>query len=289
MYNRFSIISKIFFSTKRRRFFTFLSVTAIFQFIMIAGVHAVKPVQGILGNEALVGTILILITLSPVIWWFTTKEDKIIKQLKASVDERETLLKEMHHRVKNNLQIIASLIKFQSLHTKDAEAQECLNICLSRLQIIGMVHQRLYKTDQLTKIDFNEYITTFTQNLILIYGTDPLNIHVNIKADDIYFNIETAIPCGLLINELVSNCLKHAFPEGKGTIDINLSKIPGNKCRLVVKDDGKGINDDDFKKLSSYGFELINALTSQINGELEINREKGTEFMITFSPEYIES
>jgi len=255
---------------------------------MIAGIHSLKPLQGLLGNEALAGTILILLTLSPVIWWFTTKEDKIIKQLKASVDERGILLKEMHHRVKNNLQIIASLIRFQSQHTNDAEAKECLNICLSRLQIIGMVHQRLYKTDQLTKIDFEEYISTFTQNLITMYGVDTSNIHVNIHADEIYFNIDTAIPCGLLINELLSNCLKHAFPEAKGKIDIQLHQVSDNKFKLVVKDDGKGISDVDFKKLTSFGLELISALTSQLNGELEINRDKGTEFIINFSPEYIE-
>ena len=210
-------------------------------------------------------------------------------EISKSLDEKELLLKEIHHRVKNNLQIVKSLLNIQSRYIKDENLLKCFNESRDRIQSIALIHELLYKGKNITRVDFPEYIRKLTNYLFESFGISKENINLEVDAADIAMSIDIAIPCGLLVNELVSNALKHAFSgkEGGGVI----IKLLGSKNRegnfkLSVKDNGIGIPDEFLKEAGSetLGLRIIRNLTRQLDGSISIDNTCGTEIVITFPP-----
>ena len=207
------------------------------------------------------------------------------QSVQASLAEKEVLLKEIHHRVKNNLQIISSLLDLQSQHTTAESAAEMFRECQSRVRSMALVHERLYRSHDLAKVDFAGYIESLTDHLLQSYWTDQqaLRLELDISADA-RLSIDTAIPCGLLLNELVSNCLKHAFKgRENGLLRIQLVHVPEGKLRLTVADTGIGLPEGlDVKGAHTFGLQLVSMLVKQLNGNLSVDRTSGTTFNILF-------
>lgn len=206
-------------------------------------------------------------------------EDKI----KASLEEKSLLLQEIHHRVKNNMQIISSLLSLQSNYVQDSEVHDILKESQNRVRSMAMIHEKLYQSKDFSRVDFGEYIQNLNSSLFHSYVIDPERIKIRTDVKDILLGIDTAIPCGLLINEFVTNSIKHAFPNGmKGEINVKFASIDG-KIILTVSDNGIGfVNDIDFQNTKTLGMQLINTLVGQIDGTLEISSSNGTKFRITF-------
>ncbi len=208
---------------------------------------------------------------------------KAEEKIKASLEEKEVLLREIHHRVKNNLQIISSLLSLQSRFIKDKEDAEMLKESQDRILSMALIYEKLYLSENLAYINCNEYITDLVNSLYLSYST-ARSITVTTEVEDVRLPIDTAIPCGLIINELVSNCLKHAFPGmGKGEVRVSLRSINGS-IELIVADNGVGIPEDfDFENTESLGLHLVTILVEgQLSGKITLSRKEGTEFCITF-------
>jgi PAS domain S-box-containing protein len=207
------------------------------------------------------------------------------KEIKKSLKEKEMLLSEIYHRVKNNMQIITSLLRLQSRHVREEEYREMFKESQNRIISMSLVHEKLYQSKDLTQIDFNDYIRDLIKGLFQSYGANKGNIALNIYVNTISLGIDFAIPCGLIINELVTNSLKHAFPDGrKGEIKIVLHSTDENMIELVVGDNGIGIPEDmDFKITKTLGLHLVTMLAeNQLHGDINLNRNKGTEFIIKF-------
>jgi PAS domain S-box-containing protein len=204
--------------------------------------------------------------------------------LKSSLKEKEVLIKEIHHRVKNNLQIISSLLNMQSGQVKDRDSYRLFQESQDRIKSIALVHEKLYQSEDLASIDYAEYIKKLTDHLLRSYGANPERIKLQIKADGIFLDINTAIPCSLMINEMVSNALKHAFsPAGGGLILIEMRKDAKNRYHLTVHDNGSGFPDDvDYRNSSSLGLQLVNTLVEQLRGKIELEKGLGTTFKILF-------
>jgi len=207
------------------------------------------------------------------------------EKLTASLKEKEVLLKEIHHRVKNNLQMIDSLLNLQSAKIKDAGLASVLKESQSRIRSMALVHEKLFQSESLSKISFGEYIKGLTSHLFQLYGMNNNYVNLITDLEDIFLDIDTAIPCGLIINELVSNCLKHAFLNGMdGEIRIGLHEGDTHKITLTVCDNGIGIPKDlDIESTKSLGLKLVKLFVDQIDGSIEINRTVGTSFKILFS------
>ena len=174
-----------------------------------------------------------------------TEEKKNKDILESSLKEKEVLLREIHHRVKNNLQIISSLLNLQSSFIKDQSALKMFQESNLRVRSMAIVHEKLYRSEDLYRVNFNEYIVSLVRYMYQIYGIDPSQIKMDISVKDVFLDINSAIPCGLIISELISNALKHAFPDGqKGEIKIIFDQIKQGKYRLVVEDNGVGLNRD---------------------------------------------
>jgi len=212
-----------------------------------------------------------------------TDRNNVENQLKTSLNEKDMLLREIHHRVKNNLQIISSLLNLQSRYIEDEDALDVFTESQNRVRSMAMIHEKLYKSESMSKIDFGEYITDLTDSLFYNYRVGPSKIELNKKIDKIFFDVDTAIPCGLIINELITNCLKHAFPgDNNGSIGIELFKRDDNYV-LNVNDTGVGFPDDiDFKNTESLGLQLVNNLVNQVDGTIELDGNDGTRFNIIF-------
>ncbi len=202
----------------------------------------------------------------------------------ASLMEKEVLLKEIHHRVKNNLQIISSLLNLQSEYIQDKQDLDIFKVSQNRIESMALIHEKLYQCKDLAQIEFAEYIQDLIANLFCSYEVNSNAISLNINIDNIFLGIDVAIPCGLMLNELILNCLKHAFPSGRaGEIRIDLSSNNENQYTLIVSDNGIGFPQDlDFQNTDSLGLQLVNALTNQLGGTIELNRKVGAEFKITF-------
>jgi two-component sensor histidine kinase/uncharacterized membrane protein len=207
------------------------------------------------------------------------------EQIKASLREKEILLQEIHHRVKNNLQVISSLLYLQSTSVKDRQSLEILQDSQNRVRTMALVHEKLYQSEDLAKIGLGDYICSLTNNLFQSYGIHPKVVKLKVSVDEVYLGIDTAIPCGLIVNELVSNCLKHAFPDGReGEIQIELWADGDGRYNLTVSDNGIGFPPDlDFRSTSSLGLQLVNNLTRQLRGTIGLDRTGGTAFKITFA------
>jgi two-component sensor histidine kinase len=204
--------------------------------------------------------------------------------LTDSLDEKVVLLKEIHHRVKNNLQIISSLLSLQTRHIKDEQALEMFANSGNRIKAMATIHEKLYQSEDLARVDFVEYIQSLVSSLFQTYQVNIENICLKIEVDDILLDLDQAIPCGLMLNELVSNSLKHAFPDDRqGEISVHLGMEDTENYLLVVKDSGVGFPADmDFRSTGSLGLQLINTLTTQLEGRIELDSRVGTEFRIVF-------
>jgi two-component sensor histidine kinase len=207
------------------------------------------------------------------------------EQIKASLGEKEVLLKEIHHRVKNNLQVVSSMLQLQSRNIKDKETVEMFQESRNRVRSMALVHERLYQSRDLARVDFAKYIQSLANYLCRSYGVNTNVIQLKTNLHDVFLGVDTAIPCGLILNELVSNSLKHAFPEGReGEIHIELRSDSDDKFTLMVSDNGVGLLKDlDFRNTESLGLQLVNTLVNQLEGTIELDRRDGTAFKITFS------
>ncbi len=213
-----------------------------------------------------------------------TERRRAEEQVKTSLKEKELLLREIHHRVKNNMQIISSLLKLQSAYIKDKKYSDIFKESQNRIISMSLIHEKLYQSKDFAKIDTKGYIKELVNGLVQSYEV-PGRIKININVDIVSLGINTAVPCGLLINELVSNSVKYAFPDGRtGEIKISLHPIEDNKIELIVSDNGIGIPENiDFRKTNSWGLRLITILAeNQLHGEINLDRNKGTEFRIIF-------
>jgi len=204
-------------------------------------------------------------------------------QLKSSLKEKEVLLKEIHHRVKNNLQVISSLLRLQAGYIKDEEALDIFKDSQNRVRAMAMIHENLYQSTDLARIEFSDYISNLTNNLIRCYSVNR-NINIKLNIDRVLLRIDTAIPCGLIINELVSNSLKHAFHENQtGEISIEFLDLSQGKYSLSVSDNGIGFQEDiELPKKHSLGLQLVWNLVEQLEGSIAYQAKSGTEFNITF-------
>jgi PAS domain S-box-containing protein len=206
------------------------------------------------------------------------------EQIKASLREKEVLLKEIHHRVKNNLQVTSSLLKLQSGFIQDPQAREMFAESQNRIRSMALVHEKLYQSSDLSRIDFSDYIKSLTSLLFRSFGVDRERIALKIEGDHIFLSVETAVPCGLIVNELLSNCLKHAFPEGRaGEIAVGVYSREPAWCVINVKDNGVGLPKElDLEQTETLGLQLVRTLAGQLRAEVEVVREGGTEFRIRF-------
>ncbi|MDP4190210.1 MAG: PAS domain S-box protein [Bacteroidota bacterium] len=207
------------------------------------------------------------------------------EQIKASLKEKEILLKEIHHRVKNNLQIISSLLSLQSEYIKDKQSLALFNDSRNRVKSMALIHERLYQSSDLGRIDFSEYIHELVGFLSRTYLTDSQSVAIEMDLESIYLSIDMAIPCGLIINELVSNSLKYAFPSGEnGKIKICFKAESSKDYMLLIEDNGVGIPSDiNFRETTSLGLQLVNNLVDQLKGTIDLLDEKGARFLIKFS------
>jgi len=214
-----------------------------------------------------------------------TQRKRAEEQLRASLREKEVLLKEIHHRVKNNLQVVSSLLSLQAEQTKDRQTFEAFRESQNRIRSMSLVHEKLYRSPDLTRIDFAEYVPSLATALFRSYRVDAATITLNLDVAQVFLDIDTVIPCGLIINELVSNSLKHAFPAGRaGEIRITLRPAGDNLLTLVVGDNGVGLPQDlDLRHAGSLGLQLVNTLVSQLGGTITLHRHGGTEFEITLA------
>jgi PAS domain S-box-containing protein len=213
-----------------------------------------------------------------------TERKQAEEKIKASLREKEVLLQEIHHRVKNNLQIISSLLYLQSTRTEHPEAISALRESRDRVKSMALIHERLYESPNLASIDVGGYVRSLVSDLRRSYITEDSSVRLTVNVGDIPLGITEAIPCGLIINELVSNAMKHAFPKGRdGEITIRLQRAGANQIALTVSDNGIGFPEQvDFRKSPSLGLTLVNSLVGQLEGSIELDRSKGTAFTIRF-------
>jgi PAS domain S-box-containing protein len=215
-----------------------------------------------------------------------TEQRRTEQQIRESLKEKELLLKEIHHRVKNNLQIISSLLKLQADQIDDEKALSAFKNSRDRIHSMALVHERLYTSKDLHCIDFSDYVKSMVNSLFRSYSTDD-RIALEIDVCNLVFGIDKAIPCGLILNELISNSLKHAFPDDrKGRIKIRLNRTGEDKYRLIFHDDGIGLPAHfNIQQNQSLGLHLVRILTRQLNGDLNVDNTKGVTFTISFQAE----
>ena len=211
-----------------------------------------------------------------------TERIKAEKEVQAALNEKETLLQEIHHRVKNNLQIVASLLKLQADQVDDVQVKEALKESQGRVYTMSAVHESLYKSENLSDINLKSYLTKITKTLLHTYQTGPGKVRLDINSEDIRLNIEKANPLGLIINELISNTLKYAFPDNtKGEINIS-ARMEDDDLELIVSDDGVGMPPAfDWKNANTLGLQMVMTLVeNQLSGSITMESNKGTTFTI---------
>jgi len=207
------------------------------------------------------------------------------EQIKSSLKEKEVLLKEIHHRVKNNLQIVSSLLYLQSRKTSDDQVLSVLRESQTRVRSMALIHEKLYQCGDLANINLGDYIRSLTSYLLNSYGVASHMVNLKINVESAPLGLDRAIPCGLIINELVSNALKYAFPQGRrGEIFVNLLRDGDDKLVLMVKDNGIGLPEGlDVTDTPSLGLQLVSTLVKQLDGTMEVRRKGGTEFRMILS------
>lgn len=209
------------------------------------------------------------------------------QKIKNSLEEKEVLIKEIHHRVKNNLQIISSMLHMQSRYIPDKSSLGFFLDSVNRVKSMALIHENLYQSHDLNNVNFSRYLDKLISNLFLVFHFDDKKITFKkILQEDISININLAVPAGLIINELLSNSLKYAFPEGKNGFILLEMKFADKTYHLTIEDNGIGLPEGfDYRNSNTLGLLLVHALVRQIHGEMEIARDPGTKFTIHF-PEF---
>jgi PAS domain S-box-containing protein len=215
-----------------------------------------------------------------------TEQKRIEEKIKASLEEKEILLREIFHRVKNNIQVISSLILLQSKYFKNKKDLKMLEEVQSRISAMALVQEKLYRSKDLAYIDLKEYVRELVEALLLSYGTKRNQIGITIKGQGITLPPESAISCGLIIHELVSNSLKHAFPKGTrpgNKLDITFRRKSEKELELILHDNGVGLPGGlDFRNTKTLGFQLVHTLVRQLQGTIRQQKSKGTTFKLVF-------
>ena len=220
-------------------------------------------------------------------WELERKEKKrreAEEYLRKSLEEKDILLREVHHRVKNNMQIISSILSMQSRNIEDPKLKDILQESQNRIHTMALIHENLYNHESLANIKFSSYIKSLAGNIARTYASQQAIVKFDYQMVDAYLPIDTAIPCGLIINELISNSFKYAFKgSSNGKIGIYFNELQENKFQLTVFDDGIGIPDNiDITKTKSLGMKILHKLVQQIDGTLQSDFSNGTKFTITF-------
>jgi len=213
-----------------------------------------------------------------------TERKRSEEQIRSALLEKEILLKEIHHRVKNNLQIVASILQLQSGYIRDEEAKTVFLESQKRIESMSLIHEKLYRTKDLARIDFKGYVDELVRSLLTLTKGESGRIGVEVDIEGVILDVGHSIPCGLIINELVSNALRHAFPNrGDGRIGIRMRRDSDWRVVLVVSDNGIGFPEDiDFRNTRSLGMQLVISLVNQLEGTIELKRDEGTSFTIAF-------
>lgn len=207
------------------------------------------------------------------------------QRLRLSVREKETLLKEMHHRVKNNMQVISSLLRLQAKGVEEQRLRSILEESQNRIRAMALVHEKLYQSHTLSKINFGEYLTLLVRELFASSSlAGRAQVHLKLEIDPVELDVSKAIPCGLLINELISNSLKHAFPDGReGTVSVSLKRLPMSRVALSLSDDGIGLpQHTNIAHVSSLGLQIVKTLAGQMGGDLHCENGSGVRWAVEF-------
>jgi two-component sensor histidine kinase len=217
-------------------------------------------------------------------WSLLQERMRADEALRASLREKEVLLREIHHRVRNNMQVISSLLNLQVERVKDGAVKEILKESQNRIRSIALVHERMYNSTDLARVDFSGYIPMLYGHLGHVLGIQAERIKETFQLESVFLGVDLAIPCGLILTELISNSMTHAFPGGrKGTLRIELRRDAAGLIRLVVADDGAGLPPNlDFRKTESLGLQIVNMLAEQIGAQVELLTKGGTRFTLTF-------
>ena len=204
--------------------------------------------------------------------------------LRVSLQEKEALLQEVHHRVKNNMQVISSLFNLQAKHTANEECRQILVEGQMRIRTMSLVHEQLYRSFDLSKIDLCGYVQSLATHLLSVYLRDSTRVRMQTDFEELFLDVNSAIPCGLILNELISNAFKHAFPGGRpGLVRIGLRRKPDDTVEIRVADDGVGLPEGvDFRQGETLGLQIIHLLAEQLDGALDVDRTKGTAVTLTF-------
>jgi two-component sensor histidine kinase len=204
---------------------------------------------------------------------------------KASLRQKEMLLREVHHRIKNNLQVISSLLDIQASYVQDPHIGEMFTDIQNRVMSMALIHETLYQSSDLGLVDFGAYIRTLAEQIFRSYNVLADRIALQIRADEVMLDTNQAIPCGLILNELLSNCLKHAFPFDRGgEISIELRSDAARRVTMIVRDDGSRFPVSvDFRHTETLGLQLVYTLTEQLGGTLELESNGGTAFKLSFT------
>lgn len=207
------------------------------------------------------------------------------EKIKQSLQEKEVLLKEVHHRVKNNLQVISSILNLQSSYVKDSSTLNILKESQNRIKSMAFIHESLYQTKDFTSINFSEYVVNLANNLVHSYSNIEQEIKLTLDIQNVFLNLDLAIPCGLIINEIVSNALKYAFVEKKGDAEIKIQmQSDTENLKLLIGDNGIGLPKTiDYRNTESLGLQLVVTLTDQLNGTIDLDTKNGTTYTIIFN------
>jgi len=213
-----------------------------------------------------------------------TDRRQMEERLQASLSEKEVLLKEIHHRVKNNLQIVSSLLDLQADSLTDPQVRIIFEESQQRIQAMALIHESLYQSDDLAHIDAAQYISRLSARLGQAYAPLTERVTVKVQAEAVWLEVQTAIACGLILQELLSNGFKHAFSDGQsGEIQISLQVTPDQQAILTVRDTGVGFPEGlDFRTTDSLGLQLVCLLTEQLQGTIRLDRREGTAWPLTF-------
>ena len=207
------------------------------------------------------------------------------EKIKASLREKELLLREIHHRVKNNLQIISSILDMRAMRTDNQQVIDYFEDARSKIYTMAIIHEQLYQSEAFDRIDMGRHANELLDHISEVFENKTCFVTPVIDAENVFFSINQAIPCALVLNELISNAYKHAFVDHeKGTIRILLKRLPDDTVHIRVKDDGKGLPDEiDFERTTTLGLKLARTIVrDQLMGEIRVNRDQGTEIVIEF-------
>jgi len=206
------------------------------------------------------------------------------EHISNALKEKELLLGEVHHRVKNNLQVIQSLLYLQSSKTKDDSVIRILTESQNRIKSMALIYQTLYTSKDFSRVDFGMFLDSLAPSLVSSYSVDPGRVSLAVRTAACSLPIDAAIPCGLIVNELISNALKYGFPEGRrGQIEVELAHAPDNQVVLSVSDNGVGLADDvSLENFKTLGLQLVTLLADQLRAEMDVTRANPTRFRFQF-------